>query len=194
MIFICLVVLVLLAFGGWVCRDLLWLDAMPEIHPVHYVKPPRKKVVHKEIVSPQVVKTENVETDTSTDIPLSFEPEVQIKEIISTPDVPETTVSEPVEQEQDDKASLSVGSVRFRKTESGDAFLLEGVLKNTTQNAVELPEKVYAVAYGAEGSVLFKKEIYLPRGVIQPGMEQAFFGTYAPIIKGVQWIDVVLKD
>ncbi len=195
LIFVCVVVLIFLGLFGWLFRDLLWLDAMPPLRQTHFVNYPRKKAVRKE-----VVKVEKETVDTSSDIPLTFESEPQPQTTPLEPAVLESVDSEPVISEplfsdaHENQGALSVGSVRFRKAETGDAFLLEGVLKNTTQEAIELPEKVRAVAYGSEGTVLFEKEIYLPKGTVQPGMEQAFFGTYAPIKEGVQWVDVVLKD
>ena len=190
LICVCVMVLIFLALFGWFCRDLLWSDTMPPIRQTNYVRHPEQKVIHKNVVQTEPVKVEDNEADTSSDIPLTFEPEPVAESVSSEPVVPEPAVSDNPEN----KNAFSVGAVRFRKAETEDALLLEGVLTNTTQEALELPEKVLAVAYGTEGTILFEKEIYLPKGVIQPGMEQAFFGTYAPIKEGVQWIDVVLKD
>lgn len=88
---------------------------------------------------------------------------------------------------------LSVQSVHFRKTPTGDAVLIEGVLKNTTSETISVPEKVYALAYDTKGSLVFEKEIYLPNGVLYPDMEQPFFGTYTPVKEEIQWVDVVLE-
>ena len=200
LIFGCLIVLIIFSLLGWMFRDLFWLDATPSIHQMNYVRPPRKKVVHKNITQPKVIKKETPTVDTSMDIPLTFESESKTEPVVSQNIVSESVNALPVAPDpvvpdvHENKTPLSVRAVRFRKTQTGDAFLLEGVLKNITQNAVNLPEKVHAIAYGTEGTVLFEKDIYLSKGVIQPGMEQAFFGTYSPIIEGVQWVDVVLKD
>ena len=87
----------------------------------------------------------------------------------------------------------SVQSVRFRKTPTGEAVLIEGVLKNTTSETLPVPEKIYALAYDTKGSLAFEKEIYLPTGVLPPDAEQPFFGTYTPAVEEIQWVDVVLE-
>ena len=100
---------------------------------------------------------------------------------------------EPQTENPSYSSQLSVQSVRFRKTPTGDAVLIEGVLKNTTAETIPVPEKIYALAYDTQGALAFEKEIYLPSGVLYPDMEQPFFGTYTPAGEEIQWIDVVLK-
>ena len=87
---------------------------------------------------------------------------------------------------------LSVHSVRFRQAPTG-AVLIEGVLKNISSEDVFVPEKMNALGYGKDGSLVFKKQIYLPSGVLHPGMEQAFFGTHMSEEREIQWVDVVLQ-
>lgn len=184
LICVCIVILFILALSGWVFRDLLWMDVPSSASQTRYARQIEKKKITSTVVPKQNLEkeTKTDAVDSSSDIPLIFEQEPKKEDKSFTTDTSES------------KKNLSVGAVRFRKKQTGDAFLIEGVLKNTTQEIAELPEKVYALAYGSEGTVLFEKEIYLPKGVVQPGMEQAFFGTYTPIIEGVQWVDVILKD
>ena len=83
--------------------------------------------------------------------------------------------------------------MHFRKTPTGEALLIEGVLKNTTLETIPVPEKIYALAYDTKGALAFTKEIYLSAGVLYPDMEQPFYGTYTPVKEEIQWVDVVLE-
>ena len=115
-------------------------------------------------------------------IPKPVVPEV-LKPILEEPEI--SPQPEPV-------PATTVQSVRFRQTPTG-AVLIEGVLKNTSSVTIPIPEKVYALAYGENGALLFKKEIYLPAGFLSPDMEQSFFGTYPSVERGVQWVEVVVE-
>ena len=84
-----------------------------------------------------------------------------------------------------------IQSVRFEKRmDPVPTIRIEGVLKNMTNTAIRLPEKVRAMAYDASGIVLFEKDIYLTDSVLLAGEERPFFGSYQPAPEGVQWIDV----
>ena len=113
-------------------------------------------------------------------------PEPKIIEPIATE--PEPAVVPEVPQNR-----LTVQSVRFRKTPTAEAVLIEGVVKNETPETLPVPEKIYALAYDSKGERLFEKEIYLPSGLLYPDMEQPFFGTYTPATEEIQWVDVVLE-
>ena len=71
--------------------------------------------------------------------------------------------------------------------------MIEGVVRNLGMQELLLPEKVYAIAYDTQGTVLFEKEIYLSKNSLKPSEEQPFFGTYTPAPEGIQWVDVILK-
>ena len=84
-----------------------------------------------------------------------------------------------------------IQSVRFEQRQDVDLEIrIEGVLKNQTNQPMRLPEKVRAIAYDAQGKVMFEKEIYLTDKVLSAGDELSFFGTYQPAPEGVQWVDV----
>ena len=83
--------------------------------------------------------------------------------------------------------------MRFRKSPEANAILIEGTLKNNSEQTVSMPTKIYALGYGTEGRLLFEQEIYLSEGLLPPWAEQTFFGSYSPITEEVQWVDVVLK-
>jgi len=84
-----------------------------------------------------------------------------------------------------------IQSVRFEKQDGTTPLIrIEGILKNPTSTTLALPEKVRAVAYDAQGEVLFEKEIYLTDKVLPAGEERAFFGSYQQAPANVQWIEV----
>ena len=96
-----------------------------------------------------------------------------------------------VEESPQFVALPQIQSVRFEKRQDIDLEIrIEGVLNNTTDQEMVLPEKVRAFAYDTQGNVLFEKEIYLTDKVLPAGKTLAFFGTYQPAPEGVQWIDV----
>ena len=85
----------------------------------------------------------------------------------------------------------SIQSVRFEvKKLSEPTITIEGVLKNDSSEEMALPEKVRALAYDAQGNVLFEKDIYLTDRTLAPGESRPFFGSYAPAPSRVQWVDV----
>ena len=160
----CSLLLIVLALIGWNYRDLLLSNTPSDIS---YSRPlaRRKHATFKRKERPAPVVY-------SDDIPL-FEEET--KTHLST------------------EENFSVQSVRFRKTPTGDALLIEGALKNVSAESMVLPEKIYALGYGADGKVLFEKEIHLASGILYPNMEQSFFGTYPLKGEEVQWVEVVLE-
>ena len=171
------VILICLVGIGWLWRDLLimnrpfeasFMPARPMMPPVQEPKKQGRMPIRLEEHPPVVTHPHPVPPIE----PLQQQPEAPMPEV-NTPVLP------------------TVQSVRFRKTPT-NAVLIEGSLKNTSSETVAVPEKVYALAYGEDGTLLFEKEIHLPAGVLYPDMEQAFFGTYASEEKGVQWVDVVL--
>ena len=84
-----------------------------------------------------------------------------------------------------------IQSVRFEKRlDPVPTIRIEGVLKNITSEQMQLPAKVRAIAYNAEGAILFEKEIYLTDLILPAGEEKPFFGSYQPAPDGVQWVDV----
>ncbi len=84
-----------------------------------------------------------------------------------------------------------IQSVRFEKRlDPTPVIRIEGVLKNGTSSLMKLPPKVRAIAYNAEGAILFEKEIYLTDSILMAGEERPFFGSYQPAPDGVQWVDV----
>lgn len=178
-IVLCGVLLLGLAFIGWMYRDALLMDnygIQPNtFHKTRPIKQHRKQ------------KTSRIQSKSPTmtpDIPLSLGEE-DVRALTTIPDEPA-----PIPTAQ---SALSVQSVRFRKTPTGDAVLIEGVLKNTTSETLPVPEKIYALGYDTSGAQAFEKEIYLPNGILYPNMEQPFFGTYTPATKEIQWVDVILQ-
>ena len=175
-IVLCFALLVCLIGIGWLWRDLLVMNTSFDSSVIIAKHRPGSSRLSKRSLKQTNQKerpSEKTEVDTSA------------------------RVATPVEKKEEPVSSVSsavpvVQAVRFRKTPTG-AVLIEGTLKNTTSETVSVPEKVYALAYGEDGALLFEKEIYLPAGILYPGMEQAFFGTYASVEKGVQWVDVVLQ-
>jgi len=132
----------------------------------------------------------------ATSVPVRVHKRPAAKPVLTDTPVIPVFADEEVEPQTENplpSSQLSVQSVRFRKTPTGEAVLIEGVLKNTTTETIPVPEKIYALAYDTQGALAFEKEIYLPSGVLYPDMEQPFFGTYAPAGEEIQWIDVVLK-
>ena len=84
-----------------------------------------------------------------------------------------------------------IQSVRFEKrNENGEVIRIEGILRNTTNEPLPLPEKVRAVAYNTQGNVLFEKDIYLTDTILPANEERSFFGSYQPAPADIQWIDV----
>ena len=175
---ICCVVLICMILFGWFYRDLLMMDTVSseQIFSLQRSAPVKKKAI-------KIQQPEKKELPPSLDIPLAVDLDEKTSGNLSFPTI--------IQEEKQAYEELSVQSVRFRKT-TENAILIEGILKNLSSESIALPERVYAMAYGADGKLLFEKEIYLPAGVLAPGMEQAFFGTYTPMIGGVQWVDVVL--
>jgi len=84
-----------------------------------------------------------------------------------------------------------VQSVRFEVRMAPEPTVyIEGIVKNDTATNVPLPEKVRAVAYDAQGTILFEKEIYLTDRILPAGESRSFFGSYAPAPEKIQWVDV----
>lgn len=101
--------------------------------------------------------------------------------------------SQPIYTEQTPKVMLlpQIQSVRFERQEGEvPTIRIEGILKNLTQQDITLPRTVRAVAYNAQGEVLFEKEIYLTDEMLPVNEERAFFGSYQPAPEDVQWVDV----
>ena len=185
-IVLCSILLIGFAYVGWIYRDSLLSDIYTtrpaysnKTHLMKHSPKKRTRPVHQ----PPSVKPEFV----MPDIPLEIENEPVSSE------TPLASSSNDLNEAAVPSANLSVQSVRFRKTPTGDAVLIEGILKNTTSEAFPVPEKIYAVGYDVTGSAAFEKEIYLPKGTLYPDMEQPFFGTYAPVAEEIQWVDVVLQ-
>ena len=188
LILLCCVILLFLAFTGWRYRDLLIMDTTFETPKVALHKT-KKKLPPARSSKQRPNRLKKAPIALASDIPLSFDEEN----------------SQPKGQQENVKASsqkvsslplkqaFSVQSVRFRKKPTGDAFLIEGVLKNISSEILNTPEKVYVLGYNKEGHLVFEKEVYLPARLLQPDMEQAFFSTYGPAKEEVQWIDVVLE-
>ena len=178
-IVLCGVLLVGLAFIGWMYRDYLLMDNY-QIQPNVLSKTRPIRHQRKQKAAPIQSKSPVV----TPDIPLSLEEE----DIMASTTIPDEPAPIPTAQ-----SALSIQSVRFRKTPTGDAVLIEGVLKNITSETLPVPEKIYALGYDTSGSLAFEKEIYLPSGILYPDMEQPFFGTYTPATKEIQWVDVILQ-
>ena len=84
-----------------------------------------------------------------------------------------------------------IQSVRFEVRNIPEPTVrIEGVVKNMTEEAMTLPEKVRAVAYDETGSVLFQKDIYLTDRLLPAGEGRSFFGSYSPAPERIQWVDV----
>ncbi len=175
-ILLCTILLIGFMAMAWLYRDLLLNRSllMPSIPVIEHVH--QKKLVSAPPKVPKKVVPQVMEND-----------KIVVSQVQELPAVTEKILPPVVQQ------MPSVQSVRFRKTPTGDAVLIEGNLKNTTQEVLSVPEKIYALAYNTKGDLAFEKEIYLPSGVLYPDMEQPFFGTYAPITEEIQWVDVVLK-
>ena len=180
-IILCSLLLLGLTFIGWLYRDSLWMDVYKIPPLVREKMIPVKTSKRREVIHPYSKAVEKPVVITP-DIPLDLDEIPEQKEDGAVAVLPQGSAS-----------ALSIQSVRFRKTTTNGAILIEGILKNTSPEPVVLPEKIYALAYGTDGTILFEKEIYLSAGVLPSGAEQAFFGTHTPLVEGVQWIDVVLE-
>ena len=119
-------------------------------------------------------------------------PRVEVKETAPMPPKKvEPVKTEYVEETPEIVLLPQIQSVRFEKRLDPEPTIrIEGVLKNNTASIMKLPEKVRAVAYSAEGRILFEKEIFLTDSVLPSGLELPFFGSYQPAPEGVQWVDV----
>ncbi len=175
-ILLCSILLICFMVMVWLYRDLLLNRSllMPPVSTIDYMHQKKSVLVSPKVpkkVVPKVVENEQIVVS-------------QVQELPAV-----TEEIHPIQTQQ----MPSVQSVRFRKTPTGDAILIEGTLKNKTQEVVSVPEKIYALAYNTKGALAFEKEIYLPSGVLYPDMEQPFFGTYVPVEEEIQWVDVVLK-
>ena len=177
-LFICFCFIALLSVVGWYYRDLLFMetnffrfDTKEYQRPLRKMTPKRRSVP---VSRPKVV------------LPAQEQdfPEVKSIEAETMPSVPSP-----------ERDSLVIQNSRFRVTSQADisAVLIEGILYNSSDQDIPLPEKLYATAYEKEGRILFKKEIYLPQGMLKAHQEQAFFGTYTSAPGRVQWIDVSLR-
>jgi len=137
-------------------------------------------------LSPQynMPKTEKKEVNVTQQIEQSKEKKINVSALRS--------VTMPYVEETPDVVMLpQIQSVRFEKrTDPIPTIRIEGVLKNTTPTSMRLPTKVRAMAYNAEGAILFEKEIYLTDLILPAGEERPFFGSYQPAPDGVQWVDV----
>ena len=177
-LFLCCCFVALLSLVGWYYRDLLFVDTNFSWSNTEVYQRPLKKVLEKQKMA---LKKK-----------VSFSAEKQKNDFTDAQSAEESfAVVSPVLEDV-----LVIQNSRFRVTSQSDnaAILIEGVLYNSSDQDVSLPEKLYATAYGEEGKVLFKKEIYLPQGILNAHQEQAFFGTYTPAQGRVQWIDVSLKQ
>ena len=162
------IVVICLLGSGWLGRDLLKMN-MPSEKPV-FVKRQEMVPTHFSKKHTRYVAQNTTRTGSTT-----------VEAVVN--DLPPKPVV---------TSGISVQSVRFRKTPTG-AVLIEGTLKNVSSEVLPVPEKIYALGYGKDGSKLFEKEIYLPTGTLYPNMEQAFFGTYTSMNREVQWVDVILN-
>lgn len=160
-----LIFVVLLVGAGFIYRDILFAP-FSETFSVSFPK----KVVQteqKEVVPPKPVVVEPAKVD--------VEP-----------------LQEKVIQENQTVVALPrIHSVRFEKRGAPESVVrIEGILKNETDQMMRLPEKVRAIAYNAQGGVLFEKDIYLADSVLEAEAEQAFFGSHSLPEEEIQWIDV----
>jgi len=128
--------------------------------------------------------------------PVTFPPTDALKLARKTsaakPVVHENKTTKSYEEEIPEVVLLpQIQSVRFEKRlDPTPTIRIEGVLKNETSVPMKLPTKVRAIAYNAEGAILFEKEIYLTDLSLPAGEERPFFGSYQPAPDGVQWVDV----
>ena len=160
--------LLLVAFAvlGWLYRDFLTQSfSFSDTSGKAYSRPALRKKNPAQKIRRKISFSE--------DIPLIFEED-------ANEDIP-------------DIKAFSIQSVRFHKHPTEDALLIEGVLKNISEESLPVPSSVYALGYGTDGQVLFKKEIYLSPGILHPGTEHPFFGTYSSKTQEVQWVDIVLE-
>ncbi len=128
---------------------------------------------------------------------INQEESVTMKEEVAPIPVPSIIKTEPVLEsnqsidEPKPQVLPEIHSVRFEmQPASEETVRIEGVLKNQTAQDITLPRTVHAVAYGADGKVLFEKEIYLSDKVLPAGEERNFFGSYAPVQASIQWVEV----
>lgn len=160
-----LIFVVLLVGAGFIYRDILFAP----FSETFSVSLPKKVVQteQKEVVPPK---------------PVVVEPAKVVVETQKVENVPtEPTII----------ALPRIHSVRFEKREAPESVVrMEGILKNETDQMMRLPEKVRAIAYNAQGAVLFEKDIYLSDSVLEAEAEQAFFGSHSLPEEEIQWIDV----
>lgn len=126
-------------------------------------------------------------------VPMQQQKVVQSKPVVVEPKkvVVEAQKVENVPTEPTIIALPRIHSVRFEKRDAPESVVrIEGVLTNETDQTMRLPEKVRAIAYNAQGGVLFEKDIYLADSVLEVEAEQAFFGSHPLPEEEIQWVDV----
>ncbi|MBQ4471637.1 MAG: zinc-ribbon domain-containing protein [Alphaproteobacteria bacterium] len=168
--------------------------------PMPEIMPPTTAPVAPSVVTQPVVEEKTIVTEITPDGEKLVEEKIpEQEETIAEPEM--LPIEEPVAQTEPAagryEASFtarvlpSIQSVRFEiRMLSEPTISIEGVLKNETPDAMFLPEKVRAVAYDAQGKVLFEKDIYLTDRILAAGESKPFFGSYAPAPDRVQWVDV----
>lgn len=168
---VCLVLFFICLIGIWFYRDLLKVDYTP----VASVQ--TRKVVPRVKETPPIL-SEKKSFDEVVDIPLFEEEE------------PSQMLS--VSSNAIHGDNFRFHSIRFRQEASG--LLIEGIIHNNTNEVQPMPPSIYATAFDRHGNILFTKEIFLPKEVLQPYGQKAFFGSYSPAPDGVQWIEVSCKN
>ena len=162
------VIICLLGFVGWLYRDVFFEN------PVSF--PMRSTSVSAPVRTESNLPSKSVELT-------SLEPNK------------EPAVEQNADKASEEMASVvllpQIQSVRFeRRMDPVPTIRIGGILKNNEKQALKLPPKVRAIAYGVDGAVLFEKEIFLTDSVLPAEAERPFFGSYQPAPEGVQWVDV----
>ena len=168
---VCLVLFFICLVGVWLYRDLLKVDYTP-------VASVQTRKVMPRIKETPPISSEKKSFDEVVEIPL-FEGE-NLSQMVSVP-----SSSAQVD-------NFRFHSIRFRKEASG--ILIEGMIHNNTDEVQPMPTSIYATAFDRHGNILFTKEIFLPKEILQPYGQKAFFGSYSPAPDGVQWIEVSCKN
>ena len=145
-------------------------------------------IVYKDVLFESLL-AENVPSEDQKNLAVQAEPQNKISQDQTADKV---AVADTYIEETPQTVMLpQIQSVRFEQRDGADLEIrIEGILKNSTDRDMMLPEKVRAIAYDSQGKILFEKEIYLTDKVLLAGRTLPFFGTYQPAPNGVQWVDV----
>ena len=180
------VLLVVLVVGFWLYRDMAFSDINQ-----YKIKTSRILMKKDEVKSSDFdvqKEQKNAETEQANrgivEIPL-FDEDTSLNERIDLKQVPAYEKVLPF--------SFSSVHFRYQTTPQEKQVLIEGKIHNDTDVAQIMPDVVYAKAYDQKGNILFQKEIYFSKELIEPYGEKSFYSTYIPAPDGIQWMEVTCE-